>query len=307
MFLVQKTNQKISSLPVKELKLENIKVLGSRLAQKIVQELAKEPSHPRGLAKRLHENEQKIYYHIKRLEKGKIIEEFSTKIIQGATARIYGIREGAFAVRFKEFEETQKIAAEDTKSSKVLEPFIEEGKLNAFIIVGSPDPHGVEKARSRDGYYGMDLALFLGTYLNYIPTLNVKLDTEVREEDLQKNLILMGGPVVNTVTEKINAKLPIRFEKENNYIIKSTISGKEYTSDETGIIVKAKNPFNKKKSVLVIAGKRYAGTRAVIIAFLRYFNSIAEGNKFNDKIIAKVVEGVDLDSDGIVDDIEILE
>jgi len=188
-----------------------------------------------------------------------------------------------------------------------LEPFIENGQLNSVIIVGSPDPHGPEKARSRDGFYGIDFALFLGSFLNYIPELNVKLDTEARTEDLDKNIILIGGPVVNTITAKINNKLPVRFDKKNNWAIHSSITDKTYHSDETGIIVRIKNPFNPKKRILLIAGKRHSGTRAVMIAFIKYFNEIIKGNKFNNKITAKVVEGVDLNSDGIVDDIEILE
>jgi len=57
----------------------------------------------------------------------------------------------------------------------------------------------------------------------------------------------------------------------------------------------------------LIAGKRHSGTRAVMIAFIKYFNEIIKGNKFNNKVTAKIVEGIDLNSDGIVDDIEILE
>ena len=195
----------------------------------------------------------------------------------------------------------------EEQPKKFLEPFIENGQLNSLIIVGSPDPHGPEKARSRDGYYGIDLALFLGTFLNYIPSLNVRLDTEIREEDLKNNLILIGGPVVNTVTGKINSKLPIRFDKKNNWTIVSDLSGKTYHSDETGIIVKIKNPFNTKKYILLVAGKRYAGTRAVMMAFLKHFKKIFSGNTHNENVLAKVVEGVDLNSDGIVDDVEVME
>ena len=68
-----------------------------------------------------------------------------------------------------------------------------------------------------------------------------------------------------------------------------------------------KNPFNKKKYILWIAGKRSTGTKSVIISFLKYFKDISNGNLINNKIDAKVIEGIDMNSDGIVDDIEILE
>ena len=69
----------------------------------------------------------------------------------------------------------------------------------------------------------------------------------------------------------------------------------------------SKVEFNKNKSVLVWAGKRYRGTRAAIIGFLQNFKEICAGNVHNRDIKAKVVEGSDLDSDGIIDSIEFKE
>ena len=300
-----KSKGEVVSLPARELKSKQIKALGSELAQKILFSLAEKESYPKILAKKLKVHEQKVYYHIRNLEKAGIIEIRRTSIVQGAKANFYALVDPAFVIKFKKFETAQKGPEEEPVS--FLEPFIENGQLNATIIVGSPDPHGPEKARSRDGYYGIDLALFLGTFLNYLPSLHVKLDTEARTEDLQNNLILIGGPVVNTVTEKINHKLYVKFDKKNNWAIKSTVSNKIYHSGETGVIEKIKDPFNPKKQILLVAGKRYAGTRAVMIAFLKYFKEIIAGNKHNNKIMAKVVEGIDKDSDGQVDDIEVLE
>jgi len=68
-----------------------------------------------------------------------------------------------------------------------------------------------------------------------------------------------------------------------------------------------KNPLNNRKNMFLIAGKRYSGTKAAIIALLKHFNKIIKGNKYNRKINANVVEGIDIDSDGIVDEVEILE
>ena len=150
----------------------------------------------------------------------------------------------------------------------------------------------------------MDFALFLGTFLNHIPKLNVRLDTEIREKELKENLIIFGGPVVNNITNKINNQLPIHFDGKK---IVSKISKKSYFSDENGIIIKTENPFNKNKKILLIAGKRHAGTRACIIAFLKNFKELTQGNTTNPKINAKVVEGIDMDSDGVVDEIEIKE
>lgn len=303
MFVIDKQKNEVFSLPAKEIKAEDAGTVSSGLAHKILNLLGKEAMYPIDIAKSLKVHEQKIYYHIRNLEKAGIIKIVKKETKQGATANFYGLAEPAFVIKFKDFETTSKIG-QIKNESEFLEPFIKDGQLNSLIIVGSPDPHGPDKARSRDGYYGMDLALFLGTFLNYVPKYNVKLDTEVRDEDLQNNLILIGGPVVNKIVEKANQKLPIRFENGN---IRSAISNEVYSQDECGIIVKAKNPFNQERFILVVAGKRFSGTRAAIIAFLKGFKKIISGNIHNPEIKAKVVEGIDLDSDGIIDDVEFRE
>ena len=302
MFIINKQKSEVYSLPAREIKPEDAGVVSSELAHRILSLLAKDPMYPIDIAKALRMHEQKIYYHIRNLERAGIIKVVKRETKQGATANFYALAEPAFVVRFKDFEATSKI--EVRNESEFLEPFIKDGQLDSLIIVGSPDPHGPDKARSRDGYYGMDLALFLGTFLNYVPKFNVKLDTEVAEKDFNNNLILIGGPVVNKVTEKVNAKLPIKFEDGN---IRSTISNETYPQDECGLIVKAKSPFNPDKCILVVAGKRFSGTRAAIIAFLKGFKRITAGNVHKPEIKAKVVEVVDLDSDGIIDDIEFRE
>lgn len=303
MFVIEKDKNEIKSLPAKEIKFNNLKNFGSELAQKILRCISDEAKYPADIAKELKVHEQKVYYHIRNLEKAGIIKVAKREAKQGALANYYILTEPAFVVRFKELQQTQKIS-QFRNESTYLEPFIRDGKLNALIVVGSPDPHGHDKARSRDGYYGIDLALFLGTFLNYVPEYNVKLDTDTRENDLVNNLILLGGPITNKTTEKFNDKLPIKFENGN---IKSTISNEIYPQDECGIIVKIKNPLNKDKSILVVAGKRFSGTRAAIIAFLKHFKKIAAGNIHSSNIMANVVEGIDLDSDGIVDDVEFRE
>jgi DNA-binding transcriptional ArsR family regulator len=305
--VVKKLKEQTVSLPAKELNFSQVKALTSKLSQRILSLLAEKPLYPKAIAKQLGVNEQKVYYHIRHLEKAGIVEVAKSENIGGAVANFYNLTFPSFVVKFGEWKVASKIKELEEKPRSFLEPFIEDGNLNAVIIVGSPDPHGPEKARSRDGYYGIDLSLFMGTFLNYVPDLNVKLDTEARREDLEKNLILIGGPVVNSITERINDHLPIRFIKEENWKVKSFISGKEYLSDEIGVVIKTKNPFNPKKHILLVAGKRYSGTRAVIIAFIKHFEEIIKGNSYNPKLLARVVEGVDLNSDGMVDDVEFLE
>ncbi len=312
MYLIKKEKGQVFSLPSKVLKPEAAEALGSPIAIKILEAIAEEPKSVMQISKEVGCHEQSIYYHIKRLkERGfiDIVKESNTLTKKEnksttKTPATYKNTSPSFSIPFNEFK---KDGINLANNSEFLSPFIKDNNLNSKIIVGSPDPHGPEKARSRDGYYGIDFALFLGTFLNYVPEPVVMLDTEVRKEDLEDNLIVLGGPIVNKVTGRINNHLSIYFSHKHGWSLHSKISGKTYFDDEIGVIVKDKNPFSPKHSVLLIAGKRYMGTKSAILAFLKYFSEVKKGNIYDRNHLAKVVRGLDLDSDGNVDDTEFLE
>lgn len=306
MHIIKTDDKGFQALPVSEINKKFLKNIGSELAIKIMQEIKKKELYPKQIANLLGEHEQKIYYHIKNLERAGLIIPTKTERVKGSFAKYYKLVNPAFFFKFEDFRFAPRLL-KNKEFPKFLEPFITNGQLDSLIITGSPDPHGPDKARSRDGYYGIDLGLFLGTFLVTIPHLNVKLDTEIQEGDLRKNLILIGGPVVNKITEKINSYLPVNFDKVNRWSVYSTLSKNSYPQDEVGIIVKSKNPFNPSKSILLIAGKRYSGTKAALIGIINHFKEITDGNIHNNNIKARIVEGMDLDSDGQIDAIEFRE
>jgi DNA-binding MarR family transcriptional regulator len=310
--VIDQKNGKTLSLATRMLEPKQLKVALSPLAWKILKILAEKPSYPKEIGTRLKMNEQNIYYHIRNLERSGLIEKLKEEKKQGALAKFYTLTDYAFTILLKPLEESQKIFHIKKEYKNFLEPFISDGRLNALIIMGSPEPHGLAKARAKDGLFATDLGLFLGTFLNYKPELFTKLDTEVKEDDLKNNLILIGGPGVNFITAKVNSKLPIKFEKikdqENFYSgFHSSVSDKNYYEEGYGLIVKAKNPFDKSKDILVIAGRRMSGTRAAILAFLQKFDEICKGNSYDSKVFARIVEGIDKDNDGVIDSVEFLE
>jgi len=292
MYIIEERKDGLYALPAGEIDGFNY----SPLAERILFLLAKKPGYPREIASKLNVHEQKVYYHIRNLEKAGVIKVVRKEERGGAITKFYALTKPSFFMRFKELEPMKRIP----RSSGWLEPFVVDGKLNAKIVVGSPDPHGPERARSRDAYYAIDLGLFIGSFLTDTrPSVN--LDVEMHGEDMKENLIVIGGPVINRVTKVLNDRLPVKFDARKN--IFSTLSKRTYRRDECGIIVKAANPFSKDKKILVIAGKRYSGTRAAIIALLKRFDEISKGHRAD----ARIVEGLDMDGDGIVDDAKILE
>ena len=303
MKIIEEKNNIVSELKTSELNLSDLAILKNELAMKIIKILSEENLYPKQIAKKLNIHEQKIYYYIKKLEGSKIIKIIDKVNIQGSFANIYTTTSDSFFVKIKDLKKSNI----EYKTNKSLEPFIEEGKLNCLIVVGSPDSHGKNKARAKDGHTAIELALFLGKYVNNITTDIVRLDTEITTEEIKgNNLILVGGPNVNSIFEKINEKLPIKFSKTQRGI-NSEITKKNYPEDEIGLVGKIINPFNNKKEILFFAGNRQSGTKASILFFTRYFEDFNKTNRFDKNTNIRIVEGIDLNSDGIIDDIEILE
>jgi DNA-binding transcriptional ArsR family regulator len=281
------------------------------LRWKILGELSSGEQCARDLARKLGQSEQVISYHVKELQKLNFIHLERTVRKRGATAKYYKVEHRALAAILGDDKgsnnegRSQKPLTEVCK--KVLDPFIGKGYLEGFIVIGSPDPHGIFRARARCGHGAADIAFFLGSLLPLSRDAIVKLDTEILHSELAKNLILIGGPKVNTVSMTINEWLPITYELTTRNMMISKISGRTYEEDQEGAVQMIANPLNPEAKVLIVAGNSYLGTKAAIIAFMKYTEDVASGNVYNRNLVARVVRGVDMNGDGVMDDIHFLE
>lgn len=291
--------------PVKSLDPEEISVISNPLRLKILHELAKKPTYPIQLAEKFGVHEQKIYYHIRKLLAKNLIELVRKEERRGGVAKYYKISSPVFSVEF-EGEEREITKLVDHSFNEFLNPFISNGVLNAIIVVGSPDPHGEYKSRGSDGFCAIDLGILLGNLAKIRAFPIYKLDTELTEREAKENLILIGGPKTNTITAELNDKLPIRFEL-GGWDIYSTLSGKRYSERGHGLVVKMDNPFNQNSKVLVLAGRRFPGTRASVLALVNHLDEISKGNKYARNVNARVVWGYDRRGNGIIDSVEIIE
>jgi DNA-binding transcriptional ArsR family regulator len=278
---------------------------------RILSELALEEKCAKDLSRSIGTSEQVVCYHLRELERAGFVRLERTVKKRGATAKYYSAEQKAIAVipnidSLKDAANSpQESLAESSK--KLLEPFISQGRLNGYIVIGSPDAHGIFRSRARCGDRATDLALFIGSLLPVTRESVVRLDTEISQQELMRNLILVGGPRVNTATMTVNEWLPITYELTGHNMMISRITGKTYSGEDEGAIQMIANPMNQESRVLVVAGNTYLGTRAAVLAFIRYTNQIASGNSTNRSIVASVVTGLDVNSDGLVDDVEFLE
>jgi len=280
----------------------DLKAALNPLSFKILKELGKRPSYPLELAKKLGVHEQKIYYHINRLKRSGLIELVKEEIKQGAVCNYFAPAANAFGIDISQKKE--EITTQSTKLLKsFFHEFIKDGVFNGSIVVGSPSSHGPFLTSSRDGHYAVQLAMFLGGFCQLPKKFIVKLDTEIKAENAEKrNMILIGGPITNMISNELNEHLETKFEWKSGWKIKS--GGKEYINEDVGLIVKTKNPWDKSKTVIMLAGLKYEGTKTCILGLTQYSDLLL--SKYTKTDYYRLVRGLDLDGDGKVDDIEIL-
>jgi DNA-binding transcriptional ArsR family regulator len=291
-------------------------VLG-RLSWKILGMLAEAEMYPMEIAKKLGVHEQKVYYHIRKLERAGVIAVVREEEKKGATAKYYRTVSSAFGIElpfgYRKVKPTS-FALMDKKLQQFFDPFIgEDWSFDGKIVVGSPDPHGPFKARARDGHYASYLAMFLGQFVRVPKDFVVRLDVDIKaEKEEGNNLVLVGGPGTNLLTQEVNDSLPIRFSmmpSKHGFLFGGLVSEKSknvYTGDAVGVVARIVNPWNKEKRIIVLAGNKAVGTKACVIALAKFWRQTLKNFRAENDF-ATVIQGFDLDGDGKVDSIEVLE
>jgi len=295
---------------------QKLKMILGSLSWKILTLLSKKEMYPMEIAKQLGMHEQKVYYHIRKLAKSGAIAVEREEKKKGATAKYYRTVSPAFGIEFPNgYKPIQNICSLsiDKQLQDFFKEFISNGIFDGKIIVGSPQPHGPFKTSARDGHYAAHLALFLGQFAKMPTEFAVKLDVDVKAEKEEKNnLILVGGPGTNLLTQEINEHLPIKFimqSSEQGFLLGGLASKKTmqvYTSDVSGLIAKIVNPWDKTKRIVVLAGNKAVGTKACVLALTNFWKKTLQKYRGEDTF-AVVIHGFDLDGDGKVDSIEVNE
>lgn len=282
-----------------ELDREKVKALNDPTRMEIMRSVGEKPSYPAELSKKLDIPKQKIYYHFRILEESGLIEKKEEVKKSGGLATIYEPVNSAMHLDLG--GEGEKTSFRPMKDSikNFLEPLVHEGRLDGCIVVGSPDEHGPDQVRGRDGHLAGEVALKLGSYANGSPV--VRLDTEIyRSGNFDRNMILIGGILTNNVSRKFNEDFPASFEGEKFPYRSLKTPENEFTDARIGIIQKTDHP-DAEKSLYLVAGIQHRGT----VAAARAFHDLEQLFESGDSYV--VLRGQDLDGDGEIDEYEVLE
>jgi DNA-binding PadR family transcriptional regulator len=291
-------------------------ILGS-LSWKILIALSEKEMYPLELSRKLGIHEQKVYYHIRKLVEAGAITVVKEEEKKGATAKYYRPVSSAYGIELpQEYRAISRISllSMDKQIREFFKEFIkQDGTLDGKIVVGSPTPHGPFRTSARDGHYASYLTFFLGQFVMMPDEFAIKLDVDMKAEKEEKNnLILVGGPGTNVLTQEVNNNLPTKFNmqpSDQGFLLGGLVSKKTslvYTADTAGLIAKITNPWDNTKKIIVLAGNKAVGTKACVLALTNFWKKTLK-NYHGDETFATVVQGFDLDSDGKVDSIEVLE
>jgi DNA-binding transcriptional ArsR family regulator len=296
---------------------QKLKMILNKLSWKILVMLSEREMYPMEIAKKLGVHEQKVYYHIRKLAKAGAIAVTREEEKKGAIAKYYKAVSPAFGIELPlGYRTIQRLSllSMNEQIQKFFKEFIREnGAFEGKIVVGSPTPHGPFKTSARDGHYASYLTFFLGQFSKMPEKFAIKLDVDVKAEKEEKNnLILVGGPGTNLLTQEVNEYLPIRFNmqpSEQGFLFGGLVSKKTshvYTADTVGLIAKIVNPWDDTKRIIVLAGNKAVGTKACVLALTNFWKKTLKAYHGEDTF-ATVIQGFDLDGDGKVDSIDVLE
>jgi DNA-binding transcriptional ArsR family regulator len=290
-------------------KPSRISALSSPLAWRILQELAKTPDYPNALADRLRVHEQKVYYHVRRLEAAGLLKVVREEAKRGASARVLAPTADAFVILLRSRATPVSFPALPRAGvvSRFLQEFARGATFDGSIVVGSPYPHGPFLTTARDSPYAVQLGFFLGRLFAAPKGLVTRLDTEVKAAGPGRDhMILVGGPVANIITMDLNPHLAVSFDWKQVWNVNSSRSHRTYAGEDVGLIAKVRNPWNPERTVVVLSGLHYQGTLSSILGLTEFADDVLDGYEAGSDFY-RVVSGQDRDGDGRIDAVSILE
>ena len=259
----------------------------------MMQRLADRPGYASELGRELGLDEQTAHYHFEKLKDAGLVEQVEERDVSGGVASIYKPRTSLHIDLGNEDEGFRP--PEGTHSYReFLGDSVNGSDLGLSIVVGAPEPHGPDQVKARDGHLTGRIGFVLGRHFSSQGFQVVK-DTEGCGGDR----LVLGGPLTNMEAERLQDRFGFEFASTGRYKYSLQTPEDTYTSKKVGVLGSSHGDSN----VFVLAGVGYGGTLAAIEAF-ETLPQLAVGLSGDTCI---VVQGLDMDGDGEVDDFEVLE
>jgi DNA-binding transcriptional ArsR family regulator len=249
-------------LPVKELDERGLKALNSDIRRKILEKASEKKVSIEDLTEKLDVKQQAAYYHVE--------DMLNSGLLEASDGRPRYFTAGNSAYYFRpDFVESEENPLMLENVPEILQGFVENRKIKARIIVGAPYPHGEHDRRHKNAYKAGEISAILGNYGRRRSQL-IHTDTDLDEKLSERPLISVAGPLVNTLSDELNGKMPAKFTESHDKIIteKNTYSG-----DETGFVARAEIDGRER---MLVAGLFGLGTSAAISALSNRASELGE-------------------------------
>jgi hypothetical protein len=158
-----------------------------------------------------------------------------------------------------------------------------------LVIVGAQTPHGFLKGAGVEEDWKSARLL-----CEKFGLPGPKSDTELTEDErVSKDIIAIGGPMVNEVTSQANAYLPIRVGETSldGITVKVIVSfsGNDYKEREYGVIEAIPSIYNNRRMMIFAFGLHREGSQVAVSALVENYPEACKKNIFNEKFPARVV------------------
>jgi len=103
----------------------------------------------------------------------------------------------------------------------------------------------------------------------------LRIDETISDEEKKENLILLGSPTSNTLTEDVTDGIPAnKFAFTKSYTLQA--EGVNYDGGDYGVAIRVANPFNRNRPALSLAGVGPIGTAAAADFCIRKFETASK-------------------------------
>jgi len=162
---------------------------------------------------------------------------------------------------------------------------------DCIVVVGARSQHGPFQRNALESDWNAASRL-----CNKYKLPIIKPDIETTQDEKQiKNLIVIGGPLVNVLTYELSQALPICIASVSHHDVAdksifSAPSGKYYLGRNYSVVEVIPSIYNPRKLILFAFGLTREGTEGSVQALIDYGKVLDRNNKFDTRYPAKIVE-----------------
>jgi hypothetical protein len=245
------------------------------------------PDYASSISSALGIEEQRCRYHISCLLDQDFLEVSEAVPVNGSEAKNYSVSKSVH------FRGSDPVSPSPPVGKSVYSDLFSECS-SVDLVGGSPYPHGPKDVGARDTHLLGRVAKSVSRKAPGVHT-NIRLDTHQRTSE---NMVSIGGPLTNTSAETVLSRAEPSFDGRKGFSYALEASSR-YRQKNVGVVVFANEPVQ-----ICLAGVGLEGTKACV----EFFCSADEHGMLSSSDPAYfVVEGLDSDSDGIVDEFQVLE